>query len=72
MYAISNKIALLSIFLLLTACGQTGELQLPNDPNYDKRAQYLLYPNTDSKTTSSEQKVVATIDAAAASQATTH
>ena len=28
---------------LLVGCGQTGNLQLPNDPNYDKRAQYLLY-----------------------------
>lgn len=27
----------------LVGCGQTGSLQLPNDPNYDKRAQYLLY-----------------------------
>ena len=72
MYAVSNKIALLSIFLLLTACGQSGALQLPNAPNYDKRAQYLLYPNTDSKTASSENKVVATIDAPAASQATSN
>lgn len=30
---------------LLVACGQTGALQLPNDPNYDKRAKYLLYPD---------------------------
>ncbi|MDM1756114.1 MULTISPECIES: lipoprotein [Acinetobacter] len=72
MYAISNKIALLSIFLLLTACGQSGELQLPNDPNYDKRAQYLLYPNTDSQATSADKKVVATLDAPAASQVTTN
>lgn len=29
--------------ILITGCGQTGALQLPSDPNYDKRAQYLLY-----------------------------
>ena len=28
---------------LLTACGQTGNLQLPSDQNLDKRAQYLIY-----------------------------
>lgn len=33
----------LSISGLLSACGQTGALQLPSDPSYDKRAQYLLY-----------------------------
>lgn len=30
--------------LALSACGQTGALQLPSDPNYDHRAKYLLYP----------------------------
>lgn len=36
---------------LLTACGQSGALQLPSDPNYDQRAQYLLYkhPKTNAK-----------------------
>ena len=28
----------------LSACGQTGALQLPSDPDYDNRAKYLLYP----------------------------
>ena len=41
------RIAICSMGLLTTTllvgCGQTGNLQLPNDPNYDKRAQYLLY-----------------------------
>ncbi|MDV2453877.1 MULTISPECIES: LPS translocon maturation chaperone LptM [Acinetobacter] len=31
--------------VLLVGCGQSGALQLPNDPNYDKRAKYLLYPD---------------------------
>lgn len=35
---------------VLVGCGQTGALQLPNDPNYDKRAQYLLYKNNQAKT----------------------
>ena len=30
--------------LALSACGQTGALQLPSDPDYDQRAKYLLYP----------------------------
>lgn len=31
--------------VLLSACGQSGALQLASDPNYDQRAKYLLYPN---------------------------
>ena len=42
------SISLLSSILLL-ACGQSGALQLPSDPNYDKRAKYLLYRNTETK-----------------------
>jgi predicted small lipoprotein YifL len=35
----------LAVFsLALSACGQTGALQLPSDPDYDRRAKYLLYP----------------------------
>jgi len=45
---------------MLVACGQTGALQLPNDPNYDKRAKYLIYP--DAKVpTSKEQKSVESV-----------
>ena len=33
----------------LTACGQSGALHLPSDPNYDKRAKYLLYRNKEQK-----------------------
>ncbi|VAX43692.1 Uncharacterised protein [Acinetobacter calcoaceticus] len=42
-------ISLLSSSVLLSACGQSGVLQLPSDPNYDKRAKYLLYRNNESK-----------------------
>ncbi|MCU4423954.1 MULTISPECIES: LPS translocon maturation chaperone LptM [Acinetobacter] len=42
-------ISLLSSSIVLTACGQSGVLQLPSDPNYDKRAKYLLYRNNESK-----------------------
>lgn len=31
--------------ILLSACGQSGTLQLVSDPDYDQRAKYLLYPN---------------------------
>jgi predicted small lipoprotein YifL len=49
-------ISLLVTGFSLVGCGQSGTLHLPNDPNYDKRAQYLLYPNVDSKQ-QSEQKL---------------
>lgn len=42
-------ISLLSSSVLLSACGQSGVLQLPSDPNYDKRAKYLLYRNKEPK-----------------------
>lgn len=42
-------ISLLSSSILLTACGQSGALQLPSDPNYDHRAKYLLYRNKEQK-----------------------
>jgi len=42
-------ISLLSSSVLLSACGQSGALQLPSDPNYDKRAKYLLYRNKEPK-----------------------
>lgn len=31
--------------ILLSACGQSGTLQLVSDPEHDQRAKYLLYPN---------------------------
>lgn len=34
-----------TLFTSLVACGQSGALMLPSDPNYDKRSQYILYPN---------------------------
>ena len=39
------SIGLLLSSMLFTACGQSGALQLPSDPNHDKRATYLLYKN---------------------------
>ena len=38
-------ISLLVTSSVLVACGQTGALQLPSDPNYDKRSKYLIYPD---------------------------
>lgn len=35
--------------IMLAGCGQTGALHLPNDPNYDKRSQYLIYKDKDRK-----------------------
>lgn len=47
--------------ILLSACGQSGTLQLVSDPDYDQRAKYLLYPNP-------LQKQVKPVDAANAPQ----
>ncbi len=40
-------ISLCAAGFALSGCGQSGALQLPNDPNYDKRAKYLLYADTE-------------------------
>ncbi|WP_407305948.1 LPS translocon maturation chaperone LptM [Acinetobacter sp.] len=53
-------ISLLATGFALVGCGQSGALQLPSDPDYDKRAKYLLYPNVDSKQ-QSEQKEAAPV-----------
>ncbi|MCE6002887.1 MAG: LPS translocon maturation chaperone LptM [Acinetobacter junii] len=51
------SISLLFSSIVLTACGQSGALQLPSDPNHDKRAKYLLYKNDASQSqSSSDQK----------------
>lgn len=39
------SIGLLFSSVVLSACGQSGALQLPSDINHDKRATYLLYKN---------------------------
>ncbi len=43
------KVAVLLSTGFLAACGQSGVLHLPNDPNSDKRAKYLLYKNSDAQ-----------------------
>lgn len=58
---------------VLVGCGQTGALQLPSDPNYDKRAQYLLYENSQAKNQAEQaerNKVDTVIDQPAASDIT--
>jgi len=42
---------------ILVGCGQSGNLQLANSPDYDKRAKYLLYSKDDSKATHTDKKV---------------
>ena len=49
-------ISLLATGFALVGCGQSGALQLPSDPDYDKRAKYLLYPNVDSKQQSGQKE----------------
>ena len=48
----------------LIGCGQSGALQLPSDPNYDKRAKYLLYDN-DAPKPAQQQSAPVTADFAA-------
>lgn len=43
--------------VVLVGCGQSGELQLANSPDYDKRAKYLLYSKEDNKAVQTEEKV---------------
>lgn len=55
------RLAICSIGLVLSSavlvgCGQSGNLQLANSPDSDKRAQYLLHSKNDSKTTQTEKK----------------
>lgn len=42
---ILSLVSILTGCVILSACGQSGELQLPSDPHLDKRAKYLLYKN---------------------------
>ena len=61
------SISLLLSSMLLTACGQSGALQLPSDPNHDKRAKYLLYKNETSQAKTSSDDVKAENQAATSS-----
>lgn len=40
---------------VLSACGQSGALQRPDDPNFDHRAKYLIYSNTEVQTKQDRQ-----------------
>ncbi|PNW19021.1 LPS translocon maturation chaperone LptM [Acinetobacter sp. AKBS16] len=61
-------ISLLSSSILLSACGQSGALQLPSDPNYDKRAKYLLYRNKEQK---QDEQAEQSVESSAAQPQTT-
>ena len=41
--------------LLCVGCGQMGALQLPSDPDFDKRSKYLIYKGTPEQTQSSKK-----------------
>ncbi|MBL4060258.1 LPS translocon maturation chaperone LptM [Acinetobacter baumannii] len=65
-------ISLLSSSILLSACGQSGALQLPSDPNYDKRAKYLLYRNKEQKqVVQQDEQVEQSVESSAAQPQTT-
>mgnify|MGYP003618813700 CR=1 FL=1 len=61
------SISLLLGSVLLSACGQSGALQLASDPNHDKRAKYLLYKNKTSQAKTSSDDVTAENQAATSS-----
>ncbi len=65
-------ISLLSSSVLLSACGQSGVLQLPSDPNYDKRAKYLLYRNKEPKqVVQNDEKAEQSVESSSAPTQTT-
>jgi len=64
------SMSLLASSWILVGCGQSGALQLPSDPNFDKRARYMLYPNPVSKS-QTEQAQATQADAQQAVSATT-
>ena len=75
------RLVICSISLIVTTfavvgCGQTGDLQLANSPNYDNRAKYLLYSNTENKSSQAEKKVekqvAPQVNAEAASEVTSN
>ncbi len=50
-------ISLLATSVTLIGCGQSGALHMPNDPDHDQRAKYLLYKNAHAaKQASGEEK----------------
>ncbi len=48
-------IGVLVTSFVLTGCGQSGALQLAKDQNYDKRAKYLIYSDSELKEQKKEQ-----------------
>lgn len=49
-------ISILATGLALVGCGQSGALYMPNDPNYDKRAKFLLYKNTETESKTADEE----------------
>lgn len=41
---------IVGLTMILSACGQSGSLMLPSDPNYDKRPSYLIYKKNKQQT----------------------
>ncbi|OTG83680.1 hypothetical protein [Acinetobacter sp. ANC 4648] len=51
-------ISLIATTFMMIGCGQSGALQLQTDPDYDKRAKYLLHSNIQSKSSHVQKTVV--------------
>jgi predicted small lipoprotein YifL len=51
MRTIMGGTSLVLVALTLVGCGQTGPLVLPNDPNENRKTQYLIYKEEPKATT---------------------
>ncbi|MCW8038950.1 MULTISPECIES: lipoprotein [Acinetobacter] len=72
MYRFMNyKILMLASCAFLSACGQSGALQLPNDQNHDKRAKYLLYSDAEAPQKSAKHTEQAPVQPPAAPEDST-
>ncbi|OTG65414.1 LptM family lipoprotein [Acinetobacter silvestris] len=66
-------ISLIATTFSMVGCGQSGALQLQNDPDYDKRAKYLLHSNIESKSSQVKNTAVEpAVQSEAASEVTSN
>ena len=70
MRSVIGCMSLITVISALASCGQTGALQLPSDPDYDKRAKYLLHSDSAEKAPQNSESA-GQADVVAASEAVT-
>ena len=76
MRLIIGGISLMITTFSMVGCGQSGALQLQSDPNYDKRAKYLIHSNTADHSAQMKSKAVVPtapdVNSQAASEVASH